>query len=95
MLKKILIIVACAVSVFALHTGELNINNKDLEVGMMLDVGQFNDNVEPNSMFIGGKFLNADSAHSNDNISSLTPYFEGSFLMMREIGKLGDRKSVV
>jgi len=89
MLKKLTLITACAVSAFALHTAELNINDKDLEVGMQFDVGQFNDSVEPNTMFVGGKFFSPDSTHSTNDINSINPYAEGSFLIMREIGNMG------
>lgn len=89
MLKKLTIMVVCAVSAFALHNAELNINDKDLEVGLNFDMGQFNEAVEPNTMFIGAKFLSPDSTHSTDNINTLNPYFEGNFLIMREIGNMG------
>jgi len=89
MLKKLTLMTACAVSAFALHNAELNINDKDLEVGMQFDMGQFNDSVEPNTMFVGGKFLNPDNSHSNDENRSITAYVEGSFLIMREIGNRG------
>jgi len=89
MLKKLTLMTITAVSAFALHTAEININNKDLEVGMQLDVGQFNRRVEPNTMFVGAKFLNADDAHSSDSLSLLDPYYEANFLIMREIGNYG------
>jgi len=89
MLKKISILVVYAASAFALHTAELNINDKDLEVGAQFDIGQFNDAVEPDTMFIGAKFLTPDSSHSTDEISTINPYFEGNFLIMREIGERG------
>jgi len=89
MLKKISILVACAASAFALHTAELNINDTDLEVGAQFDVGQFNDAVEPETMFVGAKFFTPDSSHSTDDIGSINPYFEGNFLIMREVGDRG------
>ena len=89
MLKKISIIAFCAVSAFAMHTGEININDKDLEVSAKFDLGQFNEAVEPDTMFVGGKFINADDEHSSDNNVDLDPYFEVNFLMMREVGDLG------
>ena len=89
MLKKLTLITASAVSAFALHTAEININNKDLEAGIKLDIGQFNRDVEPNTMFVGAKFLNADDAHSSDSITSLEPYYEANFLIMREVGNYG------
>ena len=88
MLKKISIMILVAVSAFAMHTGELNINNKDLEIGARFDLGQFKDTVEPETTFVGGKFLNAHQDHSDKN-SSLEVYGEVNFLMMREVGNRG------
>ena len=89
MLKKISIIAFLAISAFAMHSGEININDKDLEVSARLDMGQFNDNIEPNTVFLGAKFLNADKDNSSDNPQSLDPYYEVNFLLMREIGNKG------
>ena len=89
MLKQIILIAISAVSAFALHTAEININDKDLEVGAKFDMGQFNDAVEPNTMFIGGKFFNPSNAHSTDGLENIDPYFEANFLIMREIGNKG------
>ena len=94
MLKKITLLGATALTAFAMHTGEININNKDLEIGAQLDIGQFNDAVEPNTMFVGGKFLNADKKHSDNDNASIKPYFEGSFLMMRPVGNQGMRLGI-
>ena len=74
-----------------MHTAELNINQKDLEAGFKFDVGQINDNVEPNTMFVGMKVLipNTSNSSDSDTINSLDPYFEGNFLMMRPVGNAG------
>ncbi len=89
MLKKLLLLGLSAVSAFALHNAEININDTDLEIGLGLDIGQFNENIEPNTMFVGAKFFNPESEHSLDNIQRIEPYFEGNFLIMKEIGDLG------
>jgi len=89
MLKKITLITLCAVSAFAVHSGEININNKDLEVGVKLDLGQFNTAIEPDTMFIGCKFINADGEHATDKPNNLDPYLEVNFLMMKPIGNQG------
>jgi len=89
MLKKLSIIALFAASAFAMHTGEININDKDLEVSAKFDLGQFNEAVEPDTMFVGGKFIKADEKHSSPEKSDLDPYFEVNFLMMREIGNQG------
>jgi len=91
MLKKIILLSVFVLSAFAMNTGEININNKDLEIGAKFDVGQFNDAVEPNTMFVGAKFLNADADHSDNDKADLDPYFEANFLMMRPIGNQGMR----
>ena len=88
MLKKLSLIAFSAVSAFALHTGEININDTDLELGMKLDMGQFYNTIEPNTTFLGGKFINADKSHS-DATGSLDPYYEINFLMMRPVGNRG------
>ena len=53
MLKKITLLLVTSLSLFAMHSAELNINQKDLEAGLKFDIGQFNDNVEPETMFVG------------------------------------------
>lgn len=89
MLKKIIVMIVYTASAFAMHTGEININDKDLEVSAKFDIGQFNENVEPDTMFIGGKFLNADKDHSSQENVDIDPYFELNFLLQREIAKSG------
>jgi len=89
MLKKIALLMVSAISSFALHTAELNINDKDLKIGALFDMGQFNDSIEPNTMFVGASFLNPDVTHSSDSLNSIDPYYEINFLMMREIGDNG------
>jgi hypothetical protein len=89
MLKKMTLLSATALTAFALNTGEININNKDLEISGQFDVGQFNDAVEPDTMFVGAKFLNVDADHSDNDKADLDPYFEANFLMMRPIGNKG------
>ena len=89
MLKKITMMAACAVSAFAMHTAEININESDLEIGAKFDMGQFNQSVEPDTVFVGLKFLNGDSKHSSEDGTNMDPYFEANFLMQREIGNAG------
>lgn len=89
MLKKIILLAVCAATAFAMHTGEINVNDTDVEVEAKFDVGQFNHSVEPNTMFFGAKFLNADEEHSSDKNASIDPYFELNFLMQKAIGQGG------
>jgi len=91
MLKKLGLISLCAASAFAMHSVEININDKDLELAGKLDMGQFYNTVEPGTVFLGAKFLNADSAHSDASSSStdLKSYQEMNFLMKRNIATNG------
>ena len=88
MLKKLTLLTAGVATAFAMHTGELNINDKDLDINAKFDVGQFNTNVEPDTMFIGGRFFNANKDHA-ENKEKIDPYYELNFLMMRPIGNMG------
>lgn len=90
MLKKIGLLIALSVSVFAVHNGEININNTDLEVGLKLDMGQFRETVEPNTMFVGAKYIKPDRAavYGNTN-ETLEAYYEVNFLIMKEVGDAG------
>ena len=89
MLKKLSMITLCAASAFALNTAELNINDSDLEVMAQFDMGQFNDAVEPETVFIGARLLNGHKSHSDDEDSSLDSFVELNFLMKREIADKG------
>jgi len=88
MLKKLVLLTASAISAFALHYAEININDKDLEVGAKFDMGQFNKNVEPDSIFVGAKFLNPDPKHS-DPTADIDPLYELNFLLLKPVGDMG------
>ena len=89
MLKKLSLMTVCAVSVFALHNVELNINDKDLEIGAKLDMGQFNDYTEPNTVFVGVKFLHGNEDHSDIEKNDIDDFSELNFLMQRDIDSSG------
>ena len=86
MLKKLSLVALSAISAFAMHNAEININDKDLELGVGFDLGQFNDTVEPNTTFLGIRYLNASDENANANISD---YAEASFLMKRRVQNSG------
>jgi hypothetical protein len=88
MLKKLGVLSIATASLMAMHTAELNINNVDLEAGVRLDMGQFNDAVEPDTTFVGFKYLKSDEDHS-DIKEDIDSYFEANFLMQREINNSG------
>lgn len=85
MLKKLCLIAISSISLFAMHSAEINVNNKDLEISAKFDMGQFNDSVEPETTFIGFKYLHADEDHSDSN--NIDDYGELNFLMMKEVSE--------
>jgi len=50
-----------------------------------MDMGQFNDTVDPNTIFIGAKWLKVNAKHSQESNVYIDPYFEVSLLMMQDI----------
>ena len=87
MLKKLALLSATVATAFAMHTAEININNKDLELGAQFDMGQFNESVEPNTVFVGAKWLKADKSHTSNSEKPIDPYFEANLLMMQNISQ--------
>lgn len=86
MFKKLGLLTLCAASAFAMHNVELNINDKDLEFGARVDMGQFNDTVEPDSVFLGAKILHGSEDNSEFTSSSdMQDYIEANFLMQRKV----------
>lgn len=89
MLKKLSLMAVCTASAFAMHSLDININDKDLEVGVKADMGQFNDATEPNTVFVGAKFLHGNEDHSDLTKNTIHDYSELNFLMQREIDTSG------
>ncbi|MCK9473420.1 YfaZ family outer membrane protein [Sulfurimonas sp.] len=83
MFKKATLIALSAVSVFAMHSAEVNINNSDIELSARLDMGQFNESVEPNTIFLGARYLHADERHSD--VNSIDDFQEINFLMQKNV----------
>ncbi|WP_457744977.1 YfaZ family outer membrane protein [Sulfurimonas sp.] len=89
MLKKLVLLAIFAVSAFAMHSVEVNINDTDLEVSAKVDLGQFNYNVEPNTTFLGFRIVDADNTHSSDKKYRNDPYYEANFLMKKPLSSSG------
>lgn len=85
MLRKILLAGMFGLPLFAMHNAEININNSDLEVAARLDIGQFNENVEPDTLFLGARYINAAEKHSD--LRSIDDYQEISFLMQKDLSE--------
>ena len=67
MLKKLALSTMIAASAMAMHQGEININDKDLEAQLRFDMGQFNEVTEPDTVFVGFRYLNATQDNSDYN----------------------------
>jgi len=67
MLKTFLLLFTLKFSLFAMHSFELNINEKDLEGEVQLDMGQFNHTIDPDTTFIGLSYLASTAEHSSLN----------------------------
>ncbi len=92
MLKKLSLVLASVVSAFAMHSAEININEKDLEISTKFDLGQFNETVEPDTTFVGFKYLNGSDDYSEDENGDpvdVSGYVELNFLMKREVQNSG------
>ncbi len=63
--KQLLVLLLLTASLSAMHEFEINLNQKDLDLHFGLDMGQFNDNVEPDSFIIKARVMKGDTLHSN------------------------------
>lgn len=89
MLKKLSMLTLCGVSAFALNTAEINVNDTDLELIGKLDMGQMINSVEPNTVFLGLRFLEADEKHSEYENADIESFVELNFLMLKQIARSG------
>jgi len=65
MLKKVILVTLLAFTTLsAMHEFEINLNQKDLDLHLGLDMGQFNDSIEPDSFMIEMRVMKGDTIHS-------------------------------
>lgn len=91
MFKKLSLLVLCTVSIYAMHEAEININNKDLEIGAKFDLGQVNERIEPATTYIGINYINASDKYSDidGEDANVSSFYEINFLMKREVKNSG------
>ncbi|MBU0631321.1 YfaZ family protein [bacterium] len=82
MLKKLGLLCASVAVAFAMNGAEININDKDLEVGGYVDMGQIVTSIEPDTVLLGVKYLKGDESHSDFNVND-NAYYEANFLMQK------------
>jgi hypothetical protein len=84
MLKKLIVAFSFfSVTLFGMHTAEININKTDVEAGLALDLGQFTYSVEPDTTFMFFRFLKPDDEYSD--FPDPNAYFEGGFKVEKEL----------
>lgn len=86
MLKKLALLSVTAAAAMAMHTAEININEKDIEANLLLDMGQFNHSVDPDAVFLGFGYLAGDKEHS-DPKGVKNGIFSGQFKVQQEIAR--------
>ena len=95
MLKKLLLgTLLLASTTYAMHEFELNVNNKDLDLHLGLDMGQFNDSIEPDSFIIKARLMKGDIEHAR------LPYKENTNIeqdtnILGEIGFMAQSSSAM
>jgi len=86
MLKKLALLSALTASAMAMHTAEININEKDIEANLLLDMGQFNQSIDPDAVFVGFGYLKGNTDHS-DPKGIDNGIFSGQFKVQQEIAE--------
>jgi len=79
MLKKTALLGLCSLSAFAMHTAEVNLNNKDIEGSLRFDMGQFNPALAPETYMLGVRVLHGDDSHGDARDND--PLVEVNFLL--------------
>ena len=85
MLKKLTILSLCAASAMAVHIGELNINNTDVEAELRFDMGQFNTMLDPDTTYVGVRFMRGSEEHSDNALDEDKNLLEVNYLMQRPL----------
>ena len=90
MLRKFAILSMFTASAFAMHSALIDINNKDIEIGGALDMGQFVGTLAPDTVFLGAKYLKGDQDHG-DFVKNNNAFYELDFLTQKELANSGLR----
>ena len=85
MLKKVIAVLAMATSLTAMHQIEINLNNYDLDARLDFDMGQFNASVDPDSVFIGARYLHGSHQHSDSDLHKDHDLFDGHFFVRQRL----------
>lgn len=82
MIRKVVLSMLLASSAFAAHQLEANINNREVEGSIRLDMGRMGNAMS--NAYIGARILNGDNNNSK-TIADPDPLMEASFLVIRPL----------
>lgn len=82
MLKKIILGTLISSAVYAANQVELNVNNKEAEGQVRIDLARMGSTME--GTYVGARILNTDESNSG-TISKIDPLMEVSFMVMRPV----------
>ncbi|MDO9055810.1 MAG: YfaZ family outer membrane protein [Sulfuricurvum sp.] len=86
MLKILLLGTLISTAAFAAHQAELNVNNKELEGQIRIDMKQMSISSLEGS-YLGARILNGDESNS-DRIGNTDPLMEVSFMVQRPVAEV-------
>jgi hypothetical protein len=88
-LKTVLLTLACGVTTLsAYHNAQINLNNTDIEGRLNFDMGQFNENVDPETTYIGLRYLHGERSQSL--LGNSNGLFEVNFLLKGNLPSFED-----
>lgn len=85
MLKKLITTLALTGSLFAMHNVELDLNNYDFNAQLNLDLGQFNTTINPDTVFLGARYLHASQDHSDHNLPKDENLYDVHFFVQQRL----------
>ncbi len=90
MFRKISLLVVSSISVFAMNNVAVNIDAEDVEIGLGLDIGQYNESIKPDTTFVGVRYLKVPNNTNGAAQFINRKYFaEVNFLLRQEIKDTG------
>lgn len=90
MLRIAAMALLAATSLMAMHEAEINLNNYDMQVKVDLDMGQFNDTIEPEHVMVGGSYLYASGHHNSVSGAKDSRLMDVHFMVQQPLGPVPD-----
>lgn len=84
MLKKTILAAMLGSTIVSAHQLEANVNSRDVEGQIRLDMGRMGNSAEMGTTFVGARFLSGDNNNSK-TIADPSPLMEISFMVQRPV----------